>query len=326
MQHLVEHEERIIGYALADSGDPAVSDETPLLEQLVGCEECLAYGYRAVAELPLFLRATGAGPKAVERLQARSAQRLDGLLRDAMGRLGEMDAEALPKKETPKIVKTSFAWLRLRPRVVRPAFGLAVAAGLVGAFLTLTHKTPTALDEGFAKAQLEQAREALPTGFSFSPGAPPAPFWRGYSMGLLFDVEAAEIENEAVEEVLEAVIRSMATQDRTGGWSFLKEKGCQALASSPSEREACRQGISAYRLRRELDNASNRGQFPEQLLRSDGAVGFLTWAKAELRENPSPAAVKDKVVWLENRRANNTPPDEQEASEWAGLIQWFFQR
>ena len=141
-------------------------------------------------------------------------------------------------------------------------------------------------------------------------------------MGLILDVEAARMEDPAAEEIVRALTRAV-TEDGDDGWLVVKDKGCQALTRAHGAREACAQGLFAYRLRRTLEQAENDPDRSEELLRSDSAARFLAWAKTTGVEAAALASGVERTASLENRRSGDETPDKHEASEWLKLIQWF---
>lgn len=256
MAHPAQHEERILRHALADPG-LAEGERSALAAQVAGCPECLAFGYRALADLPVFLAATGMPPAAVARWTDRSAGRVEALLAEALA--------PSPVAAAPGGLAALFQ--RLGSHLPAPA--LAAALALVLLVLTgAPFLRKSAVAPAFARAQLRLVLEALPAGYGFL-SAPPSPFWRGYARGLLGDLGAAGLGGEDAQVVRGVLLRSSGAGQGGG------RLGCDGPALGEEDRAECRHGEVAYRLRRALAD----GVCGDALLASaEGAAALLAWA------------------------------------------------
>jgi len=262
MPHPAQHEEKLLRHALADPGEIPV-DRAAFAAQVGGCPECQAFAYRALADLPVLLAAAEIPAAAAARWGERSAGRLEALLADALAAPPAGDGE-------PGRLGAFLARLLL-PRFP-PAFGLAlvlVLTVLVGVPLL---RQP-ALGPAFARGQLQLVLEALPPGYGFL-AVPPSPFWRGYSLELLADLETAGLRLEDAETVRGVLLRSVGEAGDGRSRALPGRLGCDGAEPGEGDRAECLHGATAYRLGRALAE----GFSPDPLLSSGEAVALLAWA------------------------------------------------
>jgi len=311
MAHSPEHEDKIVGYALADPADPEARDREGLLRQVDGCGECLAFGYRALADLPRLAAVAGVRAEAVAALRARWDERLGSLLLEAIEGIAERDG-GRPADLRAEAARRSRIWRR----ILGPALGVALAAGLAGVWLNMPGgRRGTVPSTQFLEAQLGEVTGVLPVGYSFSPSSLSSPFCRGYGWAFLRDAEAVGIQDVRLEEVRGALARAAGDGRTPAAW---REEGCAVLAHDAGDQEACRQGAWAYELRRGIEGVSDPAS-ARVLLRSAEARQLLFWIRREAVTGRLPPALAGEAGALELRLAAPAP-DRDETTRWGRLL------
>jgi len=341
--HGEQHEERILGLAIGDEED--VRRREIIRSQIVECEECLAYGYRVLADVPLVraaLRADAEGDASTATPEGLAV--LEQTLSEAMEELAARDAAlaeaalaasaadpAPAVASSPEPAHSEGAVIlpfRRRSAVRWAATGLAMAAAAAVAVVLLKpdsvpDRPPELLaerdvPETFRDEQLASVQEML-EGMGFA-GRGPSPFARGYAFGLLLDLAKGSVETPAARRLAIDLGELAMLDSRRPTAEELRQKGCSLLAVEGDDHAACVHGVVGYRIVRDLTLEAERPAYVQSRVRSTEAKRLLGFAVTKLPLGPRVSVFSRSVELVEARVQAGAAPDAGELAAWRAIV------